>query len=245
MTEPRPRPPTTETESTSTSTSTSTTTRFGRWTSSEAAAARAEHPVLLVPLGATEQHGPHLPLDTDSVIAERWALALADRRSGVVVAPTLPYGSSGEHQDFAGTLSIGQDALELVVIELARSAATTFETVVFVSGHAGNLDPLRRAISRLRAEGHDTHLLLPVVAGSDAHAGRTETALMLHLDPEAVRADRAEPGNTEPLGAIIDRLRSGGVAAVSPNGVLGDPTGASDQEGSRILGDLAAMWPLS
>ncbi len=201
--------------------------------------------VLLVPLGATEQHGPHLPLDTDSVIAERWALALADRHPEAVVAPTLPYGSSGEHQTFPGTLSIGQEALETVVVELARSAASSFGAVVFVSGHAGNLAPLRRAVELLRSEGHSVGLLVPIVPGGDAHAGRTETSLMLHLDPEAVRVDRAEAGATDGLDAIIDRLRSGGVAAVSPNGVLGDPAGASDQEGSRILEDLAAMWPLS
>lgn len=201
--------------------------------------------VLLVPLGATEQHGPHLPLDTDSVIAERWALALADRHPEAVVAPTLPYGSSGEHQTFPGTLSIGQEALEAVVVELARSAASSFGAVVFVSGHAGNLAPLRRAVELLRSEGHSVGLLVPIVPGGDAHAGRTETSLMLHLDPEAVRLDRAEAGATDGLDAIIDRLTSGGVAAVSPNGVLGDPAGASDQEGSRILEVLAAMWPLS
>ncbi|HET7720624.1 MAG TPA: creatininase family protein, partial [Acidimicrobiales bacterium] len=83
--------------------------------------------MLVVPLGATEQHGPHLPLDTDTTLATVLAHRLAARRSSaghhdVLVAPALPYGSSGEHAGFAGTLSIGAAATELVVVELVRSA---------------------------------------------------------------------------------------------------------------------------
>ena len=74
---------------------------------------------LLIPLGATEQHGPHLPLDTDTVIASGVAEAVAGGRHDVVVAPALPYGSSGEHSGFPGTLSLGQAALETALIELA------------------------------------------------------------------------------------------------------------------------------
>src|SRR5689334_2633361 len=90
--------------------------------------------VIVVPLGATEQHGPHLPLGTDTTIACALASGLAAARE-VVVAPALPYGSSGEHAGFEGTLSIGQAALELVLIELVRSAASP---VLFVSAHGGN-----------------------------------------------------------------------------------------------------------
>ncbi len=93
--------------------------------------------ILLVPLGATEQHGPHLTLDTDTVIAMAWADAAA-ARIPALVAPALPYGSSGEHQSFAGTLSIGAPVLELVLVELARSARDRFDRIVFVAGHAGN-----------------------------------------------------------------------------------------------------------
>src|SRR5205807_5160572 len=83
---------------------------------------RVSESLLVVPLGSTEQHGPHLPLSTDTDIAVALAERLAARRPHVVVAPALPYGSSGEHAGFAGTLSIGQAALEHVVIELVRSA---------------------------------------------------------------------------------------------------------------------------
>lgn len=192
---------------------------------------------LVVPLGATEQHGGHLPLGTDTLVAVALCDRLAARRADVVVAPALPYGSSGEHAGFAGTLSIGQEVLERVVVELVRSA-DGFAGMVLVSGHGGNAEPLARAVALLRSEGRRVVAWTPRVAGGDAHAGRTETSLLLALDPTTVRLDRAEPGATEPLVDLMPALRSGGVRAVSPNGVLGDPTGATAAEGERILDAL-------
>lgn len=189
---------------------------------------------LLVPVGSTEQHGPHLPLGTDTLVAEAVARRLADALPGAVVAPSLPYGSSGEHAGFAGTVSIGQEALEAVVVELGRSAAATFPALVLVSGHGGNAAPLRRAVRRLVAEGRPARLASPAFPG-DAHAGRTETALLLALAPSLVRADRAAAGVTTPLAGLLPELRRAGVAAVSPNGVLGDPSGATAEEGRSLL----------
>lgn len=247
---------------------------------------------LLVPLGATEQHGPHLPLGTDTTIAAALAELAAAELPGAVVAPPLPYGSSGEHQDFPGTISIGAAATELVLVELGRSACETFDRLLFVNAHGGNAAPLSAAVERLRAEGRDVRAWSPRLGG-DAHAGRTETALMLALGAEAERASGergrptvrsteggrltvrppalrttassgpderttavrvalAEAGNDAPLADLIDSLRADGVRAVSPNGVLGDPTGASAAEG-RALVDAAvedlcatiAAWPVA
>jgi mycofactocin system creatininase family protein len=164
---------------------------------------------------------------------------LAARRADVVVAPALPYGSSGEHAGFAGTLSIGQEALERVVVELVRSA-DAFAAVVLVSGHGGNAEPLARAVAVLRSEGRRVGAWSPRITGGDAHAGRTETSLLLALDPAAVWLDRAEAGATAPLSELMPALRAGGVRAVSANGVLGDPAGASAAEGERILDALVA-----
>lgn len=216
--------------------------------------------LLAVPVGATEQHGPHLPLGTDSTVAEALTRRLAALRPDVAVAPTLPYGSSGEHAGFPGTLSIGQDALALVVMELVRSA-DAFAGVALVSGHGGNAEPLARAVRTLTSEGRAALAWWPAPPGGptpgggpssgDAHAGRTETSVLLALDPAAVDQDRARPGDRRPLGAVASLLRAEGLAAVSPNGVLGDPAGASAREGRLLLAgwtaDLVAAvqarWP--
>lgn len=191
--------------------------------------------VLIVPLGATEQHGPHLSLGTDTILATCLADALAARLASAVAAPALPYGSSGEHAGFDGTLSIGQDALEELLVELIRSSPDSLGLRVLVSGHGGNAEPARRAATRCCAEGRRTLAWFPRVQGGDAHAGRTETSLMLAIAPQTVRTERAEPGDGRPLSEMIDELRAGGVAAVATNGVLGDPAGASPAEGRRLF----------
>ncbi len=192
--------------------------------------------MLAVPLGATEQHGPHLPLGTDTVIAAALCERLAEEVDDLLVAPAVPYGSSGEHASFPGTLSIGQNALELLVIELVRSA-DHFAGVVLVNGHGGNQEPLRRATRLLRSEGRHVLEWSPSGPEDDSHAGATETSAMLRLRPDHVAVTHAEPGNTTPLTELIEPLRTGGVRAVSSNGVLGDPIPATATQGRRILGD--------
>jgi mycofactocin precursor peptide peptidase len=193
--------------------------------------------VLAVPLGSTEQHGPHLPLSTDTDIAVALCERLALRRDVVVAAP-IAYGSSGEHAGFPGTLSIGQHALELLVVELCRSAGETFSRVVLVCGHGGNAEPVACAVRTLRGEGRDVLAFSPRWDG-EPHAGRTETALQLGLHPDRVLMARAEPGDTRPIEELMPLLRAGGVRAVAANGVLGDPRGASVEEGAALLESLA------
>jgi mycofactocin precursor peptide peptidase len=195
--------------------------------------------VLAVPVGSTEQHGPHLPLSTDTDIAVALCDRLAAARPDVLVAPPVSVGSSGEHAGFPGTLSIGQGALELLLIELARSATLTFGRLVVVSAHGGNAAPVARAAAELAQESRKVLLFQPRWDG-DAHAGHPETSMMLHLDPGRVHMDRAVPGNTRPLGEIWPQLRTGGVRAVSETGILGDPTGATAEAGRALLDALAA-----
>jgi creatinine amidohydrolase len=190
--------------------------------------------VLAVPVGSTEQHGPHLPLSTDTDIAAALVERLAARRRDVVAAPAVAYGSSGEHAGFAGTLSIGREATELLLVELGRSASATFAAVVLVSAHGGNRVPVEHAERRLRAEGRRVLAVFPRWPG-DAHAGRVETSLMLALHPDRVRRERAEAGATAPIDELMPRLVAGGVRRVSANGVLGDPAGADAAEGQRLL----------
>jgi creatinine amidohydrolase len=190
--------------------------------------------LVVVPVGSVEQHGLHLPLDTDTVIAHAVAVEVAQRLDGWC-APPIAYGSSGEHQSFPGTTSIGTPVLARTLVELARSLRTWAGRVVLVNGHGGNVDALRAAVAVLGREGHDVTWVSCAAPGTDAHAGRAETSLMLHLRPDTVRLDLAEPGNTAPLPALLPHLRQGGVSAVSRNGVLGDPRGATAEEGRRLL----------
>ena len=205
----------------------------------EAGTFRSGRRVLLVPVGATEQHGPHLPLTTDTDIAVAVAEAAAGRDPDLVVSPALAYGSSGEHEDFPGTISIGQQATEAVLVELGRSTARSFAHTVLVCTHGGNAGPLSRALDRLGAEGHPAAGWSPAWGG-DLHAGRTETSLMLAIAPDRVRPGPFEPGARGALAALLPLLRTRGVRAVSPNGVLGDPCGADPTEGAWLLEDAAA-----
>ncbi len=192
--------------------------------------------IVVVPLGSLEQHGPHLPLDTDTRIAVALATEAAAGLDRTVVAPAVTYGASGEHAGFAGTLSIGHVVLEQVLVELCRSAGEEVAAICFVNGHGGNHEALRAALRTIAAEGRRAvGWSPPAVRGGDAHAGRVETSVLAVLAPELVRSAVAAAGNTEPLVELLPRLRAGGVASVSPNGVLGDPAGASPEEGAIIL----------
>ncbi|MCI4676999.1 mycofactocin biosynthesis peptidyl-dipeptidase MftE [Candidatus Mycolicibacterium alkanivorans] len=198
-------------------------------------------PTILVPLGSTEQHGPHLPLDTDTRIAGAVAAAAAgelQRGGEYLVAPPIAYGASGEHEGFPGTVSIGTEALRTLLVEYGRSACHWARRLVFVNGHGGNLEALRAAVSLLRVEGRDAAWCPCVAEDADAHAGHTETSVLLHLSPDDVRTEAWCSGNREPLANLLLQMRHGGVAAVSAVGVLGDPTTATAADGARIFGRM-------
>ncbi|UYP18039.1 mycofactocin biosynthesis peptidyl-dipeptidase MftE [Rhodococcus sp. Z13] len=191
-----------------------------------------------VPVGAFEQHGPHLPLDTDTRIASSVASAVAAALPGVVVAPPVTYGASGEHEGFPGTVSIGAEATKLLLVEYGRSVCRWAKRVVFVNGHGGNAHALLEAVTLLRYEGRDAAWIPCAVPGADAHAGVTETSLLLHLAPGSVDLSRAEPGATEPIGTLMPRLRETGIVSVSANGILGDPSEATAELGARLFANL-------
>lgn len=196
-------------------------------------------PALIIPLGSTEQHGPHLPLDTDTRIATAVACAVAERLDGDwSIAPAISYGASGEHEGFPGTVSIGTEALRHLLIEFGRSATNWAPRLVFVNGHGGNLEAVAGATTLLRTEGRDVVWCPCEVGGADAHAGHTETSVLLHISPEDVWADEVVAGNVTALTELMPELRRGGVAAVSPVGVLGDPTTASAADGARIFSEM-------
>lgn len=199
---------------------------------------------LIVPVGSTEQHGPHLPLDTDTRIATAVGGAAVTRLAELSAdphwstAPAISYGDSGEHQSFPGTISIGTEALATVLVEFGRSATCWARRLLFVNGHGGNVAALNRAVRLLRSEGRDAAWCSCTVRGADAHAGHTETSVLLYISPTDVLTEQWCAGNDAPLADLLPSMRRGGVGAVSEVGVLGDPTTATAAEGKRIFTEM-------
>ena len=196
-------------------------------------------PIVLLALGSWEQHGAHLPFDTDTVIIESVvdaAIRSVDpENTQFSVVPTIGVTASDEHNGFAGTLSIGTNALSDAVVSIARSASWA-RGICIVNGHGGNADALKLIHSALDYE-NIRHSIwsLPYYEGADMHAGHTETSLMLHLAPGTVRMDLAEVGAVGDSEMLIERMRAGGIKEVSSNGVVGDPTNATAAHGATML----------
>jgi len=190
-------------------------------------------PIVVVPVGSCEQHGPHLPLHTDTTIASALARELGARRGDCVVAPSLAITASGEHAGFDGTLSIGTEMMVGVVIELVRSADWA-TGVVFVNGHGGNVAAMERAAEVFDRERRNVLIWWPRITSGDPHAGHTETSLMLALAPDDVRYERRTSG---PVPTAADLVRHG-VRSLSSTGVLGDPTAATAEHGEELFRQL-------
>ena len=207
---------------------------------------------IVLAFGATEQHGPHMPIGTDAMIGDRLARELADRLDAFV-APTVRVGCSSHHVGFAGTMSISEETFHATVADIVRSlAAGGFRRIVLVPTHGGNFAPLAAAVEKLGdVEGvrvdaiTDVTVLIQVaLLGQEEHgvplnegglhAGEWETSLMLALHPELVHMDRSEAGFTgDPQEALGTLFRDEGVVSLAENGVLGDPARASEEHGRR------------
>jgi creatinine amidohydrolase len=196
---------------------------------------------------ATEQHGPHLPEATDALLGAAYAEGLARRLGDALVAPIIRPGCSEHHMAFAGSLTIPErvlmDLLDAYLESLRRHG---FERFVVFSSHGGNFPVLAEWT---RARPHDDAVVLSDSAGFDAafaairrfgrddrggpHAEVIETSMMLHLHPDLVHMDRAAPGFTGEM--KLEDLLQRGMRAVSPNGILGNPVGASAGMGAAVL----------
>lgn len=213
---------------------------------------RAEAPnsVLMLPLGATEQHGGHLPSGTDSLIVGTVAVAAAERaRRHVIVAPVIPIGSSHHHLPFGGTLSLSNTTLQHVLGDLVDSATSSgFREFFILNGHGGNVWAARTAAAEWsRARGvriafasyWDFFLSEQASEPVPGHAGSFETSLVLAIEPSRVRLDRRR-GPTGDLKKIF----SGPPWVERPDawtelgGVTDDAAGASVDQGNQILARL-------
>ncbi len=193
----------------------------------------------VLPIGAHEQHGPHLGLCTDTVIAQALAQKIAEAFDWYLLPP-LPFGTSQEHLDFPGTVSLSAATLAKIVGEIATSLRKQgFRTLAIVSGHGGNwiLKPAIREINLGFPEGPRLLLLDPemwlyplVDRPGLHHGGEYETALMLHLRSQAVQMERAAGAGAEPVlpRAMLDCVS---LRKVLPGGVWGAPQKATAEMG--------------
>jgi len=214
----------------------------------------------VVAVGATEQHGPHLPTMTDARIGDAVAELVARKLGDALVARTVDVGISEHHLALGGTISLKPETLKLVLRDYVDSLVRCgFTRIVFVPTHGGNFPAVREAIDEARAAhpGIDvagyTDLLgfagflkrvsaeygIPAEA-SGAHAGENETSIMMALEPDLVESGRFAAGYLGPLGAAeVQRILERGMPDLTSTGVLGDPRGASAPKGRVYLDRLA------
>jgi len=227
---------------------------LGHLTWPEAEARLAEVDVAILPVGAIEQHGPHLPLDTDAYDAQHLAhqVAAACTAPKPVVLPLIAYGVSYHHGDFAGTISVSPNTLSAMVHEVGLSAAHNgIKKLVIVNGHGGNTPALNFAAQLINrdtriftcvdsGETSDADVLGMTETPNDVHAGEIETSTTLALRPELVQLDKVEALVPKFSSHYLDFTSKRGVtwhartARISPSGVLGDPTKATREKGERM-----------
>ncbi|MFO7832798.1 MAG: creatininase family protein [Halohasta sp.] len=209
--------------------------------------------IALVPLGSTEQHGPHLPEGTDHLIAEGVARAAAEE-TGFLCTPTITVGVSPHHRQFHGTMWVDAPAFREYVESFTRNLASHgIDRVIYVNAHGGNVEHLREVGRRLRDDEElyaiewmwnesIPELVDEVFEHNGPHGGPKETSLIQHLRPELVHDDRlaeardggltqfdAETGRQYGARTFYDAIDN------TDNGVLGDQTDATAEKGERLF----------
>jgi len=220
------------------------------WTDVEASDAAAA----VLPVGSTEQHGPHAPMGTDAMSAETIAHAGAaayesDAGRPVLLAPVVPVGISEEHRAFDGTLWVSEDAFGTYVRETVESLAGDVSRVVVVNGHGGNADTLREICARVTRDGtcyavaftwFDAVAIEEVAPDlSLGHGGGVETSVVRHLAPELVREERFDAA-ADGAGDRFGEWAGGTNLAYdfdefTDSGNVGDPSPSSSSVGERLL----------
>ena len=206
----------------------------------------------IVAVGSIEQHGPHLPLRMDTLAGDEVSRRIADRLGDAFAAPTIRPGCSGHHMDFPGTITIPAETLMDTIRGYCQSLDSHgFEHIVLVPTHGGNFAPTNTVAPEVAREvdanvialadlDEYMGLLNEGLQAADidydepvSHAGATETSVVLAAEGDLVRTDEYEPGHEGPVSTA--RLLSDGFAAVTDNGVLGNPTHATAEAGEKML----------
>ena len=212
----------------------------------EAEKAAAKGTVVIFPLGSVEEHGRHLPLCTDSIQAEYVALEVA-KKTGCLVAPPIRYGICNAGRNFPGTLSIEFDSLFMIarniLSELARNG---FRRIIVLTGHAGSTHMValrlaaQKVVLKSEEKGEQTRIMVlsdydfafelkEDVAPDDGHAGDVETSRVMAIQPELVKAKGEKCLPDMPRFEVVAHPEQ-----FFPSGVMGDPTGATEDKGRRI-----------
>lgn len=218
------------------------------------AAGESRGQAVLVPTGAVEQHGPHLPVGTDTLIAAAIARQVASQMEGVLVAEPIPYGCSWHHLGFPGTVSLGVTTFVAVVVDVCRSLREQGLTPIVLNGHAGNRAALDVAVTELAVAGYrcaaltyfdllreDARDLIPEADSATGHACALETSLTLFLMPGAVDSDAIPSGGTPsswPDPHMFARKEVSIIRAfneINPSGVIGEPSLATAELGERLF----------
>jgi creatinine amidohydrolase/Fe(II)-dependent formamide hydrolase-like protein len=227
---------------------------WGELTWREARARIKKMDVALLPVGAVEQHGPHLPLDTDAFDADYLARRVAEACSDPkpLVLPPISYGVSYHHADFTGTVSISNDTLAKVIYEIGISVSRNgIRKLVIINGHGGNSPALNYAAQMINrdarifvcvdtGETSDVDIDKIIETPNDVHAGEIETSTSLAMRPQLVKMNQAQKYIPKFSSRYLDFTSKRGVLwyaytrKISPSGVMGDPTKASAAKGERI-----------
>jgi creatinine amidohydrolase len=209
------------------------------------------YPFAIFPVGSTEQHGPHLPLDTDNLIAAHIAVETARRSVGLVL-PTMPLGYAWVWRDIPGTLTLRFDTYMRMVRDVAESLERWgIKAIFLLSGHGSNPQPIKHAVRELIHDRLGIRVLFDVYAGLDQmlketssqrwhteiHAEEIETSMILAIAPELVRMDLAA-ADYPPVPADYAKSELS-MGHLMRSGVFGDPRAATAEKGRRWL-DLAA-----
>lgn len=212
---------------------------------------------VVVPCGAVEQHGPHLPLFVDAEIGTRLGFEVARRLEKTLVAPTIRVGCSEHHMDFTGTLTLRHSTFKAVCMDYCASLARHgFTRILLLPSHGGNFKPLAEVVDEIadavntacRVEAF-TDLIAIVRVWTETvnslcglgdriggHADIGESSIMLCLHPDLVNQDAAEAGFLEELTPdFVERIMREGMRSITPNGILGDARGMSTEIGDRLI----------